>query len=44
MYLKVGQQAPNFTLNNYDGEKISFNNLKGTAFILWFFPKANTPG
>ena len=44
MYLQIGQQAPDFTLYNYDEGKISFNDLKGIAFVLWFFPKANTPG
>jgi len=44
MYLKAGDCAPDFELNNYDGSKVSLNDVKKTSFVLWFFPKANTPG
>ena len=44
MYLKIGDKAPNFTLINFDGHNMSLNNFKNTSIILWFFPKANTPG
>ena len=44
MYLKIGEKAPNFKILNYKRELISLNDLKGQKFILWFFPKANTPG
>ena len=42
--LNVGDQAPNFSLPNYSGETVSLNDFKGKNIILWFFPKANTPG
>jgi len=42
--LSIGEQAPNFNLPNYNGEVISLSDFKGKNIILWFFPKANTPG
>ena len=42
--LNVGDQAPDFSLPNYSGETILLNDFKGKNIILWFFPKANTPG
>ena len=44
MLLAVGDQAPQFNLQNQDGENISLESLKGERFILWFYPKASTPG
>ena len=44
MYLKIGDKAPDFTLKNYDGKNISLNDLNNSSILLWFFPKANTPG
>ena len=42
--LKIGENAPKFSLSNYNGEKVSLSDFKGENIILWFFPKANTPG
>ena len=44
MYLNIGDKAPNFTLPNYNNEIISLNDFIGITVLLWFFPKANTPG
>ena len=44
MYLNIGDQAPNFNVKNFDGEQITIDDLKDSQFILWFFPKASTPG
>ena len=44
MLLAVGDQAPQFNLQNQDWENISLESLKGERFILWFYPKASTPG
>tara|TARA_B100000131_G_C18053799_1_gene587532 strand:+ start:273 stop:419 length:147 start_codon:yes stop_codon:yes gene_type:complete len=44
MLLKIGDKAPQFNLQNQDGELISSDHLKGERFILWFYPKASTPG
>ena len=42
--LDVGVKAPDFTLPDGDGTKISLDNFRGKKVVLWFFPKANTPG
>ena len=42
--LQVGQQAPQFSLLNHEGEKTSLNDFENKGIVLWFFPKANTPG
>ena len=44
MYLKIGDNAPGFELFNYDNTLINSEKLKGKKYIIWFFPKANTPG
>lgn len=42
--LKVGDQAPDFTLSSDDGKNVALSDYKGKRVILFFFPKANTPG
>ena len=42
--LAVGSKAPYFTLPDQDGNVVSLSELKGQKVVLWFFPKANTPG
>ncbi len=42
--LKIGTKAPDFTLPDMDENLVSLKDLKGKKVILWFFPKANTPG
>ncbi len=42
--LNVGEKAPNFTLPDGNGTEISLDNFRGKKVVLWFFPKANTPG
>ena len=44
MLLKVGDEAPNFTLTNQNGEESSLSDFKGKKIVIWFYPKANTPG
>ena len=44
MLLKIGDKAPAFTLPNQDGIELSLNDLKGSKIVLWFYPKASTPG
>ncbi len=43
-YLKVGDKAPDFNVVNQDGEMISLSQFKGNKVIMYFYPKANTPG
>tara|TARA_B100000530_G_scaffold129905_1_gene81105 strand:+ start:179 stop:313 length:135 start_codon:yes stop_codon:yes gene_type:complete len=44
MLLEVGNKAPDFDLLNQNDETISLSKLKGQKVIIWFYPKANTPG
>jgi peroxiredoxin Q/BCP len=42
--LKTGDAAPPFTLKDQDGKSVSLASLKGKRVVLYFFPKADTPG
>ena len=44
MLLEEGNKAPEFSLPNSDGEMVSLSDFKGKKVVLWFFPKASTPG
>ena len=44
MYLNIGDRAPKFNIKNYNNELVTLDDFKGSCFVLWFFPKANTPG
>lgn len=36
--------APDFTLTDKDGNKVSLSDFKGKKVVLYFYPKDNTPG
>ncbi|HAX41690.1 MAG TPA: thioredoxin-dependent thiol peroxidase [Bryobacteraceae bacterium] len=42
--LKVGSKAPDFTVLTDSGEKLKLSSLKGRKVVLYFYPKADTPG
>jgi len=42
--LKEGNKVPNFTTTDQDGNSISLSDYKGKKLIVFFYPKANTPG
>jgi|TARA_Y100000782_G_scaffold65602_1_gene71601 peroxiredoxin Q/BCP len=42
--LKVGDKAPDFTLKNQDENSVSLSDYKNKKVVLWFYPKASTPG
>tara|TARA_B100000575_G_C23093344_1_gene630424 strand:- start:1095 stop:1547 length:453 start_codon:yes stop_codon:yes gene_type:complete len=42
--LKVGDNAPNFSCKNQYGDIISLSEMIGKKIVLFFYPKANTPG
>jgi peroxiredoxin Q/BCP len=42
--LNVGDAAPDFTVQAHTGETVQLSSLKGRAVVLWFYPKADTPG
>jgi peroxiredoxin Q/BCP len=42
--LEVGKKAPDFTLSDQNGKKISLKDLTGKKVVLYFYPKDNTSG
>jgi len=42
--LEAGASAPDFTLPDQDGNEVSLADLKGETIVLYFFPRADTPG
>jgi peroxiredoxin Q/BCP len=42
--LKVGDKAPDFAVTDDSGAKVSLRNYRDKNVILYFYPKANTPG
>jgi peroxiredoxin Q/BCP len=42
--LKVGDKAPDVRLKTDSGEEFSLSSLKGKRVVLYFYPKADTPG
>ena len=44
MAIEPGTTAPNFTLPDQLGEPVSLSALRGKPVVLYFYPKANTPG
>lgn len=41
---KEGENAPEFTLLDDTGQKVSLKDFRGKSVVLYFFPKAMTPG
>ena len=42
--LKIGDVAPDFSLNDKDGKEVKLSDFKGKKVVLYFYPKDNTPG
>ncbi|MCK0179359.1 thioredoxin-dependent thiol peroxidase [Flavobacteriaceae bacterium S0862] len=42
--LKIGDKAPDFQAKDQDGNIISLSDYKGKKLVLFFYPKASTPG
>ena len=42
--LKEGSKAPGFNLDDQDGNSVSLSDFEGQKVLLWFYPKASTPG
>ena len=42
--LQIGDTAPDFTLDDQDGDPVSLRDLRGRKVILYFYPAAMTPG
>ncbi|HBG7232013.1 thioredoxin-dependent thiol peroxidase [Clostridioides difficile] len=42
--LSIETKAPEFTLEDKDGNKVSMSDFKGKKVVVYFYPKDNTPG
>ena len=42
--MQINDKAPEFALANEDGQTVSSKDYHGKNLVLFFFPKANTPG
>lgn len=42
--LKPGDKAPDFSALDHLGKRWSLAALRGNSVVLWFYPKADTPG
>ena len=42
--LKVGETAPDFSLKDQDGANHKLSDYQGKRVVVYFFPKAGTPG
>jgi thioredoxin-dependent peroxiredoxin len=42
--LDVNDKAPEFTLPDQDGKDVSLKGLRGQSVVLFFYPRADTPG
>jgi len=42
--LKIGDKAPLFAVKNQQGELVKLSDLNGKKVVLFFYPKASTPG
>ena len=42
--LQPGTEAPAFSVNDHNGNSISLKDYLGKKIVLWFYPKADTPG
>jgi peroxiredoxin Q/BCP len=42
--IEPGADAPKFQLDNQDGDSVALSDLAGKTIVLYFYPKADTPG
>jgi peroxiredoxin Q/BCP len=42
--LQPGTEAPAFLVNDHNGNSINLKDYLGKKIVLWFYPKADTPG
>ncbi|HEY5815746.1 MAG TPA: redoxin domain-containing protein [Solirubrobacterales bacterium] len=40
--LEAGQDAPDFTLPDQDGQELTLSGLRGQTVVLYFYPRADT--
>lgn len=44
MTLEIGDTAPDFTLPDQSGDLVTLSELRGRPVVVYFYPKADTPG
>jgi thioredoxin-dependent peroxiredoxin len=42
--MNINDKAPDFTLQDENEEEVSLKSLRGKTVVLYFYPRANTPG
>ena len=42
--LDAGSLAPGFELSDHAGRTVKLSDFQGKTVLLWFYPKADTPG
>jgi peroxiredoxin Q/BCP len=42
--LHVGDMAPDFSVSDHTGATRKLSDYRGKTVVLWFYPKADTPG
>jgi peroxiredoxin Q/BCP len=42
--LQAGDAAPDFEVKDHQGRNVKLSDYRGKDVVLWFYPKADTPG
>lgn len=42
--LAAGAEAPDFEVRDHNGRMVRLSDYRGKPVVLWFYPKADTPG
>ena len=42
--MKLNDKAPDFTLQDENGKEVALKDLRGKTIVLFFYPRASTPG
>jgi peroxiredoxin len=42
--MNINDKAPDFTLQDQDGKEVSLKDFRGKVVVLYFYPRADTPG
>lgn len=42
--IEAGQDAPDFAVRDHTGRSVKLSDYRGRTVVLWFYPKADTPG
>lgn len=42
--IELGTTAPDFTIPDHDGNPVTLSELRGGPVVVYFYPKADTPG